>query len=140
MHPVIPTIAQGSLAAKVASPHCTVLHISSKLRTEALKNLIIARSMAIPIYALFLPMINTIWLARRTSCDCSADIILIFQHQNNFSCVLTMLNWCDGRWWSIGPELCKLEPIQLHHQAYRRVMIVVGLVMLDHGGKRLSWI
>ena len=22
---------------------------------------------------------------------------------------------------------------------YRRVMIVVGLVMLDHGGKRLSW-
>ena len=75
MHPVIPTIAQGSLVAKVASPHCTVQHISLKLRTEALKILIIARSMAIPIYALFLPTINTIWLARRTSCDCSADTV-----------------------------------------------------------------
>ena len=32
------------------------------------------------------------------------------------------------------------NPIQLHHQAYRRAMIVVGLVTLDHGGKRLSWI
>src|SRR5260370_6684879 len=43
MHPAIPTIAQGSLVAKDASPYCTVLHISSKLRTEALKNLIICQ-------------------------------------------------------------------------------------------------
>ena len=54
MHPTIPTIAQGSLVAKDASPCCTVLHISSKLRTEALKLWMFARCLAIADYVHFL--------------------------------------------------------------------------------------
>src|SRR5258708_36965581 len=49
-----PTIAQGSLVAKDASPCCTVLHISSKLRTEALKIWMFTRHSAIADYAHFL--------------------------------------------------------------------------------------
>ena len=54
MHPAIPTIAEGSLVAKDASPCCTVLHISSKLRTEALKIWMFAGYSAIADYAHFL--------------------------------------------------------------------------------------
>src|SRR5260370_546566 len=54
MHPTIPTIAQGSLVAKDASPCCTVLHISSKLRTEAMKIWMFTRCSAIADYAHFL--------------------------------------------------------------------------------------
>src|SRR5260370_29764135 len=54
MHPTIPTIAQGSLVAKDASPCCTVLHISSKLRTEGLKLWMFAGCLAIADYVHFL--------------------------------------------------------------------------------------
>src|SRR5260370_21689797 len=54
MHPAIPIIAQGSLVAKDASPCCTVLHISSKLRTEALKIWMFTGHSAIVDYAHFL--------------------------------------------------------------------------------------
>src|SRR5260370_17994731 len=54
MHPAIPIIAQGSLVAKDASPCCTVLHISSKLRTEALKIWMFTGHSAIADYAHFL--------------------------------------------------------------------------------------
>ena len=49
-----PTIAQGSLVAKDASPCCTVLHISSKLRTEALKIWMFTGCSAIADYVHFL--------------------------------------------------------------------------------------
>src|SRR5260370_38789705 len=54
MHPTIPTIGQGSLVARDASPCCTVLHIPSKLRTEALKIWMFTAHSAIAGYVHFL--------------------------------------------------------------------------------------
>src|SRR5258708_27789553 len=78
MHCIIPTIAEDSLMAKVAGPLYTMLHISSKLRTEALKILIVCQKYGnCPLCTLF---VNTIQLARRTSCDVVV-LVLIFHYK-----------------------------------------------------------
>src|SRR5260370_38302401 len=104
MDPAIPTIAQGSLVAKGASPCCTVLHISSKLRTEPLKIWMFAGCLAIANYAHFL-LIN---LPESTAVAECAD-------NCRWWVMLAEKIWIHGAVWTCKVQTCYTS----YHSSYK---------------------